>query len=250
MALISLTNGLVVGINSATYKNADDENATAIGLAEPIPPICHVIQLMRNGSDTRVRMLPLATGTSGDDLRPMVAKIFAGGEAFRPGDLITKIDGQGSVRSFPDLLDRLRGLDGTTLVTVERNGREVHVKSPLLVKPDPLGVKAVGLSGLIIAEPWRLDDQELNPEANLVVDWVETSKEAGLTEVSAGDNLASVDGRSFHQLDALYAYLATVPDGEKVDFIFYGYSDAPEFFREYRHVQLTKAELELISVRD
>lgn len=248
--LISLTNGLVVGINSATYRNKDDDNATAIGLAEPLPPICHVIQLMRDGADTRVRMLPLVTSTSGDDLRPMVAKTFAGGEAFQPGDLITKINGQGSVRSLPDLLDRLRGLDGMALITVERQGREVRVRAPLIVKPDLLSVKAIGLSGLIISEPWRLDDQELNPEGNLVVDWVETTKEAGLTDVATGDNIASVDGRSFHRLDALYAYLETVPDGQKVDFIFYGYSDAPEFFREYRHVTLTKAGLELISVRD
>lgn len=248
--LISLSNGLVVGINSATYRNKDDDNATAIGLAEPLPPICHVIQLMRDGADTRVRMLPLATGTSGDDLRPRVAKTFAGGEAFQPGDLITKINGRGNVRSLPDLLDRLRGLDGMALVTVERQGREVRVRAPLIVKPDLLSVKAIGLSGLIISEPWRLDDQELNPEGNLVVDWVEMTKEAGLTDAATGDNIASVDGRSFRRLDALYAYLQTVPDGQTVDFIFYGYSGAPEFFREYRHVTLTKVGLKLISVRD
>ena len=43
-------------------------------------------------------------------------------------------------------------------------------------------VRVINLSGLIIAEPWRLDDFEVNPDRNLTVDWIERGTEAELTE--------------------------------------------------------------------
>ena len=65
-----------------------------------------------------------------------------------------------------------------------------------------------GASGLIISKPWRLDDHEQNPDHNLVVDWVDTEQDAGLTTAEASDIIVSVNGKSFTDLDALYAYLA------------------------------------------
>lgn len=90
----------------------------------------------------------------------------------------------------------------------------------------------------------------MNPDAHLVVDWIQVNKAAGLTQASPGDNVASVNGRSFYKVNDLYAYLSTIPDGAKVDFILYGYSGVSEFFREHRHVELRKSDLMLITVQD
>lgn len=73
-----------------------------------------------------------------------------------------------------------------------------------------------GASGLIISKPWRLDDHEQNPDHNLVVDWVDTEQDAGLTTAEASDIIVSVNGKSFTDLDALYAYLAAQPPGARL----------------------------------
>jgi len=53
--LISLNNGRVVGINTSTYQPEDkDERGTAISLAEPMPGICKIIDLLRGGKDTKL----------------------------------------------------------------------------------------------------------------------------------------------------------------------------------------------------
>ncbi len=41
--LINASNGQVVGINTATYSDKNDANASAVSLAEPMPAICRVI---------------------------------------------------------------------------------------------------------------------------------------------------------------------------------------------------------------
>ena len=90
--LISLNDGRVVGINTATYQPEDkDERGTAISLAEPMPGICKIIDLLKGGKDTKLRLLPIAVATAGDDLRPRVAKAFHSGLQFQAGDIITAV---------------------------------------------------------------------------------------------------------------------------------------------------------------
>jgi hypothetical protein len=246
--LISLKDGSVVGINTLTFKKGDDRNATAVSMAEPIDPICQVVGLMREGRDARLRMLPVATATSADDLRPRIAGIGVVNYNFRPGDIITKVNGVGPVRSLPDLVARLRGLNGQATVTVARNGVFVDVVTPLWLAPDPLAVRSINLSGLIISKPWRLDSRdEIAPNA-LVVDFVETAEEAAGTEAQASDYVDYVDGHSFANLEDLYGYLSGLPEDATVEIILRGSSSASAFFREYRHIKLTRAKLAWVRV--
>lgn len=247
--LISLADGKVIGINTSTYQpDEKDENATAISLAEPLPAVCRIIDLLKAGSDTRLRMLPIATAISGDDLRPRVAQIFQSGLGFKSGDIITKANGA-PVASFPEMLSSLRGLTGDAIITVDRNGTSVDVRSPVQIIPDPLKVRSINLSGLIIAEPWRLDDFEVNPEHNLVVDWYESGEEAALTDAKVSDYIVSIDGRNFKSVDALYGYLDSLPAGASVDLMLKRKASASEFFREYIHVSLSKQKFEWVVVK-
>ena len=249
--LISLTDGRVIGINTSTYQPENkDEGATAISLAEPMPAVCHIIDLLKAGADTRLRMLPLATAVSGDDLRPRVAQVFEAGLGFQSGDIITKANGGSTLKTFPELISNLRGVDGEAVVTIERKGKLVDVRSPVRIIPDPLKVRSINLSGLIIAEPWWLDDFEVNPRHNLIVDWYETGEEAALTGAEVSDYVVSVDGREFSGVDALYAYLESLPADATVEIIVKRAASAPEFFREYRHIKLSRRKLKWESAAD
>ncbi len=249
--LVSLTDGRVIGINTSTYQpDGKDTGATAIGLAEPMPAVCHIIDLLMAGADTRLRMLPLATAVSGDDLRPRVAQVFEAGLGFQSGDIITKVNGGSTLKTFPELISNLRGVGGEAVITVERKGKSVNVRSPVRIIPDPLKVRSINLSGLIIAEPWRLDDFEVNPRHNLIVDWYETGEEAALTDAKVSDLIVSVDGREFSGVDALYAYLESLPADATVEIILKRAASAAEFFREYRHIKLSRRKLKWESAAD
>jgi hypothetical protein len=126
----------------------------------------------------------------------------------------------------------------------------VVVETHLNIAPDPLSARSINLSGLIISEPWRLDDREQNPENNLVVDWVDTEQVAGLTKAEASDMLLSVNGKSFTSIDGLYDYLAAQPKDVEIAIILRGVSSAPEYFNEYKHVALTNGLLERVSPQE
>lgn len=248
--LIGLADGLVVGISTSTYQpDEDDTGATAIGFAEPTPPICKIIDLLKAGKDTSLRMLPVATATSGDDLRPRVAEVFQEGLQFRLGDIIKQVNGGPDVMTLSGLSSDLRGLNSDVVITVERKGEQFNVSVPVRLVADPLKARAINLSGLIIAQPWRLDDFDINPRRNLVVDWFETSEEAGLTEVAPSDYIVSVDGREFTQLDVLYGYLEGLPEDATIDIILKRASSAQEFYREYRRITLSRSKLAWVEMK-
>lgn len=248
--LISLADGRVIGINTSTYQPEDkDKAATAISLAEPIPAICRVLTLLKSGTDTRLRLLPLAIAVSDDDLRPRVAQVFKSGLGFQSGDIITNVNGGATIKTFTELNSNLRGVQGEAVVTVERNGKRIEVRSPLRVIPDPLKVRSINLSGLIIAEPWRLDDFEVNQDQNLIVDWYESGEEAALAGARVSDYIVSVDGKKFNRVDALYVYLESLPTDATVEIILKRSASASEFFREYRYIALSRRKLEWVNVQ-
>ena len=246
--LISLNDGRVVGINTATYQPEEkDEGATAISLAEPMPGICKIVDLLKGSKDTKLRLLPIAVATAGDDLRPRVAKVFQSGLQFQSGDIITAVNGGAEVSTLPELLADLRGLNGEATISVERDGKSVDVQSPVKVVPDPLKVRSVNFSGLVIGRPWMLDDFDVNSDKHLIVEWVESAEEASLSGIAVADYIVSVDGRRFSELDALYSYLKSLPEDVVVEFMVKRRATAAEYFYEYHQISLARTKLDWVS---
>lgn len=242
--LISLNDGRVVGINTATYQPEEkDEGGTAISLAEPMPGICKIVDLLKGGKDTKLRLLPIAVATAGDDLRPRVAKTFRPGLPFQSGDIITAVNGSAEVGTLPELLTNLRGLDKEAVISVERNGKAINVTSPLNVVPDPLKARSINFSGLIIGRPWRLDDFDQNADSHLIVEWYETAEEASLSGMEVADYIVSVDGRRFSDLDELYSYLEKLPEDAAAEFMVKRSSKATELYSEYHQISLARTKL-------
>ena len=107
--LINISSGKVQGINTSNYKDRNDENATSVGLAEPIQPVCRIVDLLKQDRDTRLRQLPVALATSGDDLRPRVAYLYDQASGFLTGDIVTRVNGSKVIKDLPDLANSLRG---------------------------------------------------------------------------------------------------------------------------------------------
>lgn len=246
--LISLNDGRVVGINTATYQPEEkDEGGTAIGLAEPMPGICKIVDLLKGGKDTKLRLLPVAVATAGDDLRPRVAKVFQPGLQFQSGDIITSVNGGADVGTFPELLAELRGLNGEALISVERDGKAVNVLSSVKVVPDPLKVRSINFSGVIIGRPWMLDDFDVNTSNHLIVEWFEAAEEASLSGIAVADYIVSVDGRRFSELNPLYTYLNELPEDAVAEFMVKRRATAAEYFYEYHQISLARTKLGWVS---
>ncbi len=246
--LISLNDGRVVGINTSTYKPEENEDGgTAISLAEPMPSICKIIDLLEEGKDTKLRLLPIAVATAGDDRRPRVAKVFQSGLQFQSGDIITAVNGGAEVSTLPELLADLRGINGDATISVERDGKAVNVHSPVNIVPDPLKVRSINFSGLIIGRPWMLDDFDVNSDKHLIVEWFEAAEEASLAGIAVADYIVSVDGRRFSELNALYSYLDDLPENAVVEFMVKRRATAAEYFYEYHQISLARTKLGWVS---
>lgn len=247
--LINLADGRVIGVNTATYQpDADSGTSTAIGLAEPIPSICTILDLLKAGGDARLRLLPVAIATAGEDLRPRVAEVFDDKSGLKNGDIILRANGGKDLETYADLLTSLRGASDVTSITVDRKGKVLDVSSPVRVVPDALKARAINFSGLIISEPWKLDDFEVNPKRNLVIDWYEDGEEGGLAGAQVSDYIISVDGRSFEKVDALYTYLDSLSSDQTIEIILRRASLVPEVHREYHHIEISRTKLEWVLV--
>jgi S1-C subfamily serine protease len=247
--LISLTDGRVIGINTSTYQpDGKDGSATAVSLAEPMPPICRVVELLKTTGDASLRLPPFAIATSGDDLRPHVAQVFAANTGLEPGDIVTHVNGT-AVENYSEVLSELRGASSAATLSADRGGRAFDIRITTTAVPNILNARAINLSGLIIAEAWKLDDAEVNPERNLIVDWYESGEEAALTDVMVADYVVSVDGRRFSKLQALYDYLTALPKDATIKIIVKRPATANQFYREYRHLTISRKRLEWIAAQ-
>lgn len=249
--LINLNNGKVVGLNARLYNPETTERkySSTISLSEPIPPICRIVELLRGGKDARLKLLPVALATSDEDARPRIARTLEASSPFRPGDLVLEVEGEGPIRNASDLAAHLRGSSQSARVTIEREGQRLTFLTPLRTLPDPLAARAINLSGLIISTAWRLDEYEHAANGALMVDFVEPGSLAENTAATVWSQVTSVDGRTFNDVDGLYAYLSARPKGAMVRLILSEYSEASEFIRAYRYVALPRGELEMLRVQ-
>jgi S1-C subfamily serine protease len=176
-----------------------------------------------------------------------VAKAFQSGLQFQSGDIITAVNGGAEVGTLPELLADLRGLEKEAMISVERNGKAVNVRSPLNVVADPLKARSINFSGLIIGRPWRLDDFDRNPDNQLIVEWYEITEEVSLSGIEVSDYILSVDGRRFSEIDELYSYLDQLPEGTVVEFMVKRLSKAMEFYSEYHQISIARTKLDWVS---
>ena len=146
-ALIN-TRGEVVGINTAIYSRSG--GSQGIGFAIPV----HIARTVLAQIAAHGRVIRGWIGVSGQALTPVLAKTFGfrhrqgllvsgvldGGPAdqagIRPGDLITRIEGE-PIRSAAQALDLIAGhAPGDVLkVAVERDGRDLELSIRVAERP-------------------------------------------------------------------------------------------------------------------
>ena len=248
--LIRVSDGAVVGVSSDSYKAKNDDNASAVGLAQPVPPICHTLSLLRQGLDPSTRLLPVDIATGKDGIEPTVAGMSEQAAGFMPGDRIVSINGSAPVRTYPQMIDLLRGASEPVRVSVVRGDRQLEVVSPLRIVSSPLLDRSLNISGLVLSQPWRVDNAEVDPAGNLVVVDFDTESDLGLSYVRAANRLKYINGRSFRTTADLYNYVSGLPDGAPLEMIFWQIPEYKEFSGGYFVARINKSKLEWVVPND
>ena len=241
--LIRAEDGKVVGlVSSSDVSNASEDMPT--NFAERIPSICRVLDMLRQGRDPDVRHLGVSLARSKNDLRPVIATAYAEQPSLRPGDLIVSVTGRSPVGSAGELFDLLRGTGPNVRMTIRRSGEGLKaIVARTFPVPDPLDASGVSFSGMVISEPWRLDEGSVNPNRYLRIHSTDYS---GPFDVGPMDLVEAVDGRTFTSSRALFQYLSGLEQGRKVHLLLRTEVDGSQFYFSHQIVDVPLAELTLL----
>jgi S1-C subfamily serine protease len=244
--LISLSNGQVVGINTAML---DMKNAENLNFAVPMKYVCRILELLREGKDPSPPELPVVffedeNGESGE-LKVAAAYFNEESPPLREGDVIQTVEGEpGPIKNATQFINALRGhLDAVTL-TVNRDGKPVTVKTrfkPLLPVTQRRGLY---LAGVLIAPPGFHDELEANLGRVLAVHHVAEGSPANAQGLQMWDLIKSVDGKPFHDIDTLLAYLNH--KSQPAQIVVKRLSESNDKIFEYHEFELPIEELSII----
>ena len=195
-------------------------------------------------------MLPIDVATSHNGVDPTVASTSLAAAGFMPGDRIVGINGSAPIRTYSQLVDQLRGAVEPVRVKVSRAGAELEFQSPVRIVPNPLSQRALNISGVIVSEPWRVDNAEVDPAGHLVVVDIDTESDLGASDVRAANRLKYVNGRSFSKIEDLHNYLAGLESDAEIEMIFWVTPEYKEFSGGYIVAKIRKSKLEWVAPGD
>ncbi len=223
--LIELNRGRVVGVN---YARLGAANSAGLGFAVPINHVCRILDLMHEGKDPSPIQMPIALAQIDQREELVIAKSGPGDwQALRAGDRVVSVDGAVGLKNHSQLVTKLRGRTTPFEIVVSRAGALHTIRiQPSLTAP-LIGQVGIGVSGMILTAPWLPDDIDLNPERYLVVSHVDNASEAWGAQVGALYVLVSLNGRSFSDPEALYAYLSGPDKPKRITAIFRARSPEP-----------------------
>jgi S1-C subfamily serine protease len=241
--LISLIDGRVIGINTEGQRNAQNTN-----FAVPIPYVCRVIDLLKEGKDPSPPYLAfhfLSDPDSKVSLR--VAKSFVSptNPQVKAGDEITGVVGfSGHVANETQLVSALRGnLDNVRLLVV-RDNQKVELSGKFIPEPPVIGRRALWASGVLFTSTpldWNSPEFTFPP---LGVDYVEDGSVGDFQRFDKHAFVLSVNGILIKSLVELQAILQTSQvENRPATFVLVSMSRIGEKFLEYVERTLPVADL-------
>ena len=204
--LISLDTGHIVGLSTAKISA---ESVEGLSFAVPMPNVCRILDLLREGSDPSPPDLPVefAYDEGGERTLTVVqVRDGAGTLQFEPGDRIVALGAAGRrVETHVELMNALRGQLDEVVLHVGRDGREVVLRGSLPAVPLLTERRAFGIAGAYFAETSRSRLAPLIGEGRLMVHHVDPASEADQLAVRSYDVLVSANGEDVASVDALAA---------------------------------------------
>jgi|TARA_B100000959_G_scaffold140126_1_gene147243 S1-C subfamily serine protease len=244
--LISLQSGKVVGINTSSANEDDNQNTN---FAERMDHICKVLDLLKEGRNPSPPMFEVIFQLDLEKRNKLiVAKSLSDSIELKAGDIILSIgDDSRVLKNERELMHELRGQLDDFNLKVSRNKEIITVKGHLEPHKLVTDERGIQFSGLFISEYWTKDFGELDLPS-LTIHYVEPGSIAEDEGVQSIDFIKSVGEKSFDKLDDLYNYLYKLNNNkEKVVLKFKRVGGEGISFFSYYEISIEVNDLKFVS---
>jgi len=206
--LISMKTGRVVGINTSSISDKDDQNTN---FAVPIGQICRILILLKDGVDPSPPELQIDfydTIDENDEL--VVARSFLSQAEIQleEGDEIIAVGDQ-PVSNKSELIHWLRGTLDQANLKVRRNGQVIELNGQLIPAPNVVDRQGLIFSGVLFATPPFHDTSTFGSNLKIMVHHVERGSEGHGADVQYYDFIVRVDGSPLQSLAHLRQLLTS-----------------------------------------
>lgn len=204
--LINLNNGKVVGVNAESLEDSQNLN-----FAIQMPYICKVLKLLDQEDNPLPPVLPFTQAYYLDSRdKVYVGKIVSDKKSggLKQGDLVVSVVGSGEVRSFTDLVSKLRGRSGEVDVSILRENQPHLLTIWVEHQSSPLNRDTLLVSGILFGYGTQLDIKK--EDQPITVYSVHPASVAASNSWEDGLILESVDGIVMTDIEKLREYLRGV----------------------------------------
>jgi S1-C subfamily serine protease len=205
--LISMKTGHVVGINTSSINDEDDQNTN---FAVPISQTCRILSLLRKDVDPSPPKLAIDfydTVEENDEL--VVARSFLSPQELRlqEGDEIVAV-GKQLVANKSQLVHWLRGTLDDLSLSVHRSNETIELHGRLDSEPHVVDRQGLLFSGILFAKASFQFTNIAGPGTNIMVHDIERGSEGHGADIENYDLIVRVDGKSVQDLDQLRKLLS------------------------------------------
>jgi S1-C subfamily serine protease len=250
--LISLVTGDVIGVNTSSLDDAEDQNTNFV---TPMPYACNILKLLQKGQNPSPPELPMMFYTDIDNKGELkVSKTYFDDESkaldIHSADIIKSVSGSNEViRNQAQLINALRGDLDEIKLAVLRDNQEVTVTGSMSPVDYITEREGVSFSGMLIAPHTLTDGKDMNLMSPLIIHHVDVGSWAESYQLAEWDFLMQVDGRVFEAPKALFDYLqARQQDGEEtmVTLSFKRFAEGTKNMFDHFEVSIPIENLELL----
>ena len=238
--LISLKTGEVVGINTSSYDNDEDQNTN---FAEQVKFVCRVLELMKQEKDPSSVKVPFNFLTDPFKSQTMVVSNVYMNDGFidlQVGDKIIKVIGYGPLKNEGDLIHALRGRADAFSLEILRAGDIKIISGKLDTHDHIVNRKGVMVSGMLVSNYW-FRDMSIMDLPKLNIHFVKKGSLAEGLLLQSEEYLELIDGKSFNTLESLYSYLKEHEGKDiKIKTTSTGGSDVNYYLTHYEHILRVK----------
>ena len=238
--LISLKTGEVVGVNTSSYDNDEDQNTN---FAEQVRFICRVLELMKQEKDPSSVKVPFNFLTDPFKSQTMVVSNVYMNDGYidlQVGDKIVKVIGYGPLKNEGDLIHALRGRADAFSLEILRAGDTKIISGKLDTHDHIVSRKGVMVSGMLVSNYW-FRDMSIMDLPKLNIHFVKKGSLAEGLLLESGEYLELIDGKSFNTLESLYSYLKEHEGKDiKIKTTSTGGSDVNYYLTHYEHILRVK----------
>tara|TARA_A100001015_G_C15004880_1_gene720201 strand:+ start:400 stop:1719 length:1320 start_codon:yes stop_codon:yes gene_type:complete len=213
-ALVDLTTGKVIGINTAKLSKKE-KKAEGLNFAVPISHVCPIINILKNGKSPLPPRIEAAFGRRLTTDAVFVARDGTDGwTSLKSGDQITSVENGVLIKNPAELITALRGKTGKITLTIIRKGITQKVDIQVTPARSILGNYGIDVGGILFATPRRVGATGALDGFYSYVANIQDGSTGSICGAQTWDLLISVDDRLIRSVDDLYAYL-TRPGAEK-----------------------------------